>query len=177
MLRVRIVHAQHYFLLIRKMKKILYTIISIFILGGTLSAQNAKTIIEEINTPRSGQGNVKVYQDERIDGLLGQYQKVDSTAINDGNYIKVMGYKIQVYSGNNQSKSKAEAESKLSLIRKDFPEQEAGISYEAPTWLLRAGNFLTQEEAEAVLAEMKQKYPWFGREMYIVKAIVKRPSF
>lgn len=158
------------------MRKILYTIIVIFICSGTISAQETRSIVDEINMSKGGQGNVKVYQDETISNVLGKYRATDLSK-GDGNYVKVMGYRIQVYSGNNQSVSKSEAESKASIVRKDFPEMEVTISYQAPTWLVRAGNFLTQEEADAALALIKEKHPGLAREMYVVRATVKRPSF
>lgn len=158
------------------MRKVLYTLIATFIFSGTLLAQGKQSIVDEINSSKSGEGSVKVYQDETIANVLGKYQTADSSK-GASNFVKVMGFKIQIYSGNDQSKSKAEAESKASLVRKDFPDMEVTISYQAPTWLVRAGNFLTQEEADAALALIKEKQPGLAREMYVVRSTVKRPSF
>jgi len=85
------------------------------------------------------------------------------------------GYKIQVFSGNDQRTSKNEALRKQNQINKAFPELEAVVLFDSPFWRLRVGNFATREEAEEVMEELKKTFPSFGKEMYIVVDEVKIP--
>ncbi|WP_029906327.1 SPOR domain-containing protein [Prevotella sp. 10(H)] len=168
------------------MKKSLYIFLVLSLISGFAVAQNGnRTIIDDLNTSKWGQGNVKVMQDEAVQNVLGIRQTAaviapDTTktigAIDPAaNFTKVKGFKIQVFSGNNQQRSKREAESKQAQVRTQFPELESVVSFVSPFWRLRVGNFLTREDANTMLKEMKKAFPGFGREMYVVDDVVKRP--
>ncbi len=139
----------------------------------------SKSILEELNMPRRGQGSVIVYEDESIKGILAKpnsanlpvYTSEDGTT----QYVKMRGFKIQVFSGNNQRKSKDEAYSKQRLINDRFEDIETVVYFKSPRWILRAGNFRTREEADVMLKEIAKQFPSFGKEMYIVSDIVKIP--
>jgi hypothetical protein len=90
-------------------------------------------------------------------------------------YIQTKGYKIQVFSGNDQRKSRQEAETKKELVESAYPDMEVVISFNSPVWKVRAGNFRTYEQAFQSLKEMKSTFPDFGKELQIVEAIVKLP--
>jgi len=167
------------------MKKTLHLFLVLCFCTFTAFAQSGdKTIIEDLNSPKLGQGKIKVMQDETIEGIVAVRQAgnvadttkalgvIDPTA----EYTKVKGYKIQVFSGNNQQQSKREAEYKQSQVRGAYPDMETTVSFHSPFWRLRVGNFLKREDAEAVLKEMKSTFPSFGREMYVVSDVVKRVS-
>lgn len=139
----------------------------------------SKSILEELNTARRGQGSVIVYEDEAIKGILAKpnsanlpvYTSEDGTT----QYVKMRGFKIQVFSGNNQRKSKDEAYSKQRLINDRFEDIETVVYFKSPRWILRAGNFRTREEADVMLKEIAKQFPSFGKEMYIVSDTVKIP--
>ncbi|HMM03324.1 MAG: SPOR domain-containing protein [Dysgonomonas sp.] len=165
------------------MKKSLYIFLVLCLFSGFALAQDDnKTIIDELNSSRWGQGNIKVMQDEAIQNILGvrQVTVIDTTktlGVIDPtvNFTKVRGFKIQVFSGNNQQRSKREAESKQAQVKSAFPELETVVSFQSPFWRLRVGNFTSRADADAVLREMKKTFPAFGREMYIVPDVVKKP--
>ncbi|MBD8387044.1 SPOR domain-containing protein [Dysgonomonas sp. BGC7] len=163
------------------MKKGFYFLFVLTLISISSFAQSEeRSIIEELNSSKWGQGNVKVLQDEAINGLLGIRQETDTTkkfghVDPNAEFVRVKGFKIQVFSGNNQQRSKREAESKQAQVRSAFPELETVVSFHSPFWRLRVGNFLKSDEAEAVLKEMKKTFPSFGREMYVVPDVVKRP--
>ncbi len=163
------------------MKKGFYFLFVLTLISISSFAQSEeRSIIEELNSSKWGQGNVKVLQDEAINGLLGIRQETDTAkklghVDPNAEFVRVKGFKIQVFSGNNQQRSKREAESKQAQVRSAFPELETVVSFHSPFWRLRVGNFLKSDEAEAVLKEMKKTFPSFGREMYVVPDVVKRP--
>lgn len=139
----------------------------------------SKSILEELNTARRGQGSVIVYEDEAIKGILAKpnsanlpvYTSEDGTS----QYVKMRGFKIQVFSGNNQRKSKDEAYSKQKLINDSFEDMETVVYFRSPRWILRVGNFRTREEADVMLKQITKQFPSFGKEMYIVSDTVKIP--
>lgn len=163
------------------MNKSLLVFLLVVFSSQILCAQKKQSpIVMELNTAKSGQGNVKVYQDEAIQDVVAL--RADSMSYDGGKdissateYVKVRGFKIQVFSGNNQSRSKNEAFSKKVQVEEAFPELETDVTFNSPFWRLRVGNFVSKEEAQAVLAEMKRKLPSF-REMYVVSDIVKHPA-
>lgn len=159
------------------MRKTTHIFLMLFLFSTVAFAQHStKTIIEDINTRKVGQGNVRVMQDETIDSRLALYNiNTDTANVIRLSNERINGFKIQVFSGNNQNKSRSEAERKQSMIRSEFPQHQAETTFVSPTWRLRVGNFLTRAEAEEVMVEMKKAFPEFGKEMYVVSDIIRRP--
>jgi hypothetical protein len=79
-----------------------------------------------------------------------------------------VGFRIQAYS-DNQSTAKAAAQQRARDIAMKFPQYRSYISYKAPSWRLRIGDFKTQKEAQEALRRIKSVYPKFAREMVIVR--------
>ncbi|GAB6013219.1 SPOR domain-containing protein [Viscerimonas tarda] len=160
-------------------------------IGSNICAQ--KTIITDLNTTKVGQGSVNIYEDGSISGLIGHKpssnegpinQEVHNTEVTTPDstlvrttYKEVTGYKIQVFSGNDQRNSKREGESRKSLMQNAFPDMEVNLTVNPPVWRLRAGNFRTYEEAFQALNDLKNAFPSFAREMQIVKALVRLPIY
>ena len=80
-----------------------------------------------------------------------------------------VGYRIQAYSDNNAKTAKAAAQQRARDIAMKFPQYRSYISYKAPSWRLRIGDFKTQQEAQDALRRIKSVYPKFAREMVIVR--------
>lgn len=162
------------------MKKVLT--ISLFLicfLTNTITAQdNNISIIKELNSKKANAGSVKIFQDDVISPQVAQYadaytsDKPETIALSNQ---LVRGYRIQVFSGNNQNKSKEEAEKKRNLIKAEFPQHQTILQYDSPSWRLRVGNFTSRYEAEELLKELRKSFPSFGKEMYIVQDMVRKP--
>lgn len=155
------------------MKKIIFISLLALLSSAYIAAQEKKTIVEDLNTSRWGQGKVTVMQDETIDKIVAVRGTGADSLGNDGfgkysTPIKGGGYKIQVFMGNNQQQSKREAESKQAQIKAAFPELKTEVKFQSPFWRLRVINFLAREDAEEVLKEMQKEFPAFAREMYVV---------
>ncbi len=80
-----------------------------------------------------------------------------------------VGYRIQAYTDNNPKTAKAAAQKRARDIAMKFPQYRSYISYKAPAWRLRIGDFKTQQDAKAALNRIKSVYPKFAREMVIVR--------
>ena len=80
-----------------------------------------------------------------------------------------VGFRIQAYTDNNPKTAKAAAQKRARDIAMKFPQYRSYITYKAPAWRLRIGDFKTRGEAQAALARIKKIYPNYAREMVIVR--------
>lgn len=62
----------------------------------TVSTSAQKTLVDDLEREEPGKGKIRVERDARLDSLIGSYFHVDTD-----NKIEVVGYRIQVYAGNN----------------------------------------------------------------------------
>ena len=86
---------------------------------------------------------------------------------------KMSGYRIQVFSdGRNQHSLESRARARGSAIVARFPKYRGQVYTfsSAPNWYARVGNFRSQGEAAAALAELKRAFPQFASEMRVVRS-------
>lgn len=149
-----------------------------------LSAQTADdaatvhvmTIFDRLSSRQAGKGVVTVNQSAEIEKLVGarKYGKNVETT-DDETFLKIQGFRTQVFSGNNQRVSKDEAFKKEKEIKELFPDMPTYVTYDAPFWKLRVGDFRSHEEAYRTLRLLMDAFPSYAKEMYIVKEEVKIP--
>lgn len=138
--------------------------------------ESVQTIFDDLQTSKPGKGDVIVNQPEALRKMIGvrmygdNVEKTDSTA-----FLKIQGYRTQVFSGNNQRRSKDEAFEKEKMIKELFPNVPTYVTYTAPFWKLRVGDFRSHEEAYHMQRLLMTAFPSFGKEMYIVREEVKIP--
>ena len=90
------------------------------------------------------------------------------------NSKKVMGYRVQVFSGGNSGADKQKAERIGSSIKQLYPELPVYVHFYSPRWICRVGNFRTYQEAANVLKNIKSMgYP----QACIVKGKISVPSY
>lgn len=152
------------------------------VIGVTLFAQTASTDspenpIERIISDSNGMIEIDIPEDILQQLRIDQSQQRKSNG--PGNLRpgvnRMPGYRIQVFSdGRNQASLEARAKARGSAIVGKFPKYRGQIytHSSAPNWYTRVGNFRTQQEAEAALAELKRAFPAFAGEMRIVKSNV-----
>lgn len=80
-----------------------------------------------------------------------------------------VGYRVQIYSDNNQRTARAEAERRAAAIRSHFPEYQAYVVFQSPYWRVRVGDFRSRSQAEDAAAQMRHILPVYGKEMRVVK--------
>lgn len=94
------------------------------------------------------EGNVSVNQDPRIEQLLKEKRKINSSiTVNDR-------YKIQIFYGDNDKARKT-----LTDFKRDFKTVDGTIVFESPTYKVWVGNFKSRIDAERKLTEVRKKYP------------------
>ena len=96
----------------------------------------------------------------------------DSSAWTDlplltGRRVRMNGYRIQIYAGGDNRKSKAEAYAAAAAIRNYFDDVTVYTNFISPRWVCRIGDFKTREEAAQMLSSIRQTGAF--REAFIVK--------
>lgn len=79
------------------------------------------------------------------------------------------GFRILVFSGNNPRTAKAEATRRQQILAEQFPEYAAYVTFDAPYWRLKAGDFRKYEDAAAALSRFKTAMPAHAGEMRVVR--------
>ncbi|MDO5570595.1 MAG: SPOR domain-containing protein [Bacteroidales bacterium] len=134
-----------------------------------------KTITEELKTPSRNGGSVNIFQDPILDSLINKQvnnfnQKIGASDM----VITGKGYRIQIFSSNNQRQAKSEADAMAFKLKELYPDLDTYVRFNSPFWKLRVGNYRTLEEAHAVLRELKKSFPKW-KEMFIVDEVIEFP--
>lgn len=132
------------------------------------SLREEASIINHIERQTPGEGVVQVRQSEAISNLIGRRQVGENRET-----VTIDGYRVQLFSGNQQNKSKEEAFAKERRVHTLFPELATFVTFRSPSWRLRVGNFRSYEDADQVMRRIKRALPDMGREMYVVRDEIK----
>lgn len=110
-------------------------------------------------------GEVNIIQDERVNALIDKHIQANST------FNGMTGYRIQIFfdSGSN-AKNRANSERRRFLIL--YPQTKAYVTFDAPNFKVRVGNFRTRLEAEKFLRDIQRHF-----EMaYVVPSRIDLPA-
>ena len=142
--------------------------------GVGAKAQQLQEVITDHIEQTSG-GKVTVVQDKALRERLKRKEAPSEDAMTEEK-AKVVGYRVQVYSDNNQRTGKSQAQSRQQKILEQFPDMKVYVIYTSPTWRVRVGDFKLMGEAEYVMHELKEAFPAYAREMMIVKDNINVPE-
>ena len=162
-------------------RSIIFTVFTLIMAGGGYNISYAQSphfsIFDSFETsPKSGEGVVVVHQSEALKRLVGtRIDNENVDVLNGRTYLITQGYRVQVYSGNNQRISKDEAASLQANIKELFPDIESDVRYNAPFWKLHVGNFRSFEEASLILRELRGRFPQKRNEIYIIEDDIRLP--
>ena len=139
-------------------------------LGLSVSAQ--KSIVDELQKNRVGQGTVTIHQDARISALLGSaYVRGENET--EPKVLKMRGYRVQVYAGNNSRIARKEANEVADQIKQEFPDLSVYAFFLPPRWLCRVGDYKSIEEADATMRRLKASGKF--KEVSIVREQINIP--
>ncbi|MBN1463149.1 MAG: SPOR domain-containing protein [Paludibacteraceae bacterium] len=125
------------------------------------------TIFETLtNNVDSNEGTVILTQDDRIKQLV--FKKKEK-ALNTKLLATTSGFRVQVFSSNEQKTAKVQAYKIEERIKEKFPEMAVYVSYLSPFWKVRIGDCVTTVEANSLRDEIKREFPEYQQETYIVK--------
>lgn len=130
-----------------------------------VKSTNEEDIFESLSKKNEGQGNVTIHQDAKMRVLMDK--KIAETE--EKQYITYLGYRVQVYMGNNQKKSKTDALAREKKIKEKYPELTSYLSFVSPFWRLRVGDFRTHTEALVLSKQLLADFPEMNGDIYIVR--------
>ncbi|MDR1407419.1 MAG: SPOR domain-containing protein [Tannerella sp.] len=153
-----------------------YILICLFLCGSEnrLAAQNF--IFESLASVGAGKGTVVIHQPAAVRQLVGMLPP--DTKIEEENgtrFLLMQGYRVQVFSGNNQRRSKDEAFNKESQIQTLYPDLPTYVHYTAPFWRLRVGDFTSYEEALSTKYKLGDAFPSFKQEINVYREEIRIP--
>lgn len=125
---------------------------------------------KDICTHLQESGRVEILQDSRLAELVGSTPKayyVNGDKPSDAQ--TTMGYRIRVFSGNQQTVSKNRCYGIQTTINEQMPELPTYITFKTPNWRISVGDFRTSEEASSMLTQLRKAFPAYANEMFIVK--------
>ena len=121
------------------------------------------------------QGNVNLHQPEKMTELLAK--KYDMPAANGNDAIMAGGFRVQLYSSNNAYKAKKGALALEKELNELYHDQKVYVSYAAPFWKVRIGDFTSYFDALAFSQRLKAAFPQYSNEIYIIKEDIVSVSY
>ena len=108
-------------------------------------------------------GNVKIIKDDRIDLLIKQRSQI----IPPATAPQITGYRIQLIFDSNK---KLIDDSKAKIVS-SYPKMDTYISYNAPHFVLKLGDFRTKQDAERVRDGLLRDFP----TSFVIKETINLP--
>lgn len=135
----------------------------------TAVVQKKVTIIDKLADPDSETGAVVVVsQSPEINKVLFQ-----SLSDDNANTVTKKGYRIQIYSSNMGQSARVEAFKIKKDVESKHPDIKVYTPYLAPFWKVRLGNCTTMSEATDLLNYIKDEYPQYETQTYIVPSEIE----
>ncbi len=169
-----------------------------FILFACMPVLAQQRYTDQLRRQTEGQGKITLYQSEKITALVNgtvpkasvprtpvsvpstdtrnqrqQPESMDAGISSNRSTeprMRVNGFRIQVYSGDNSRKGKNEATAMGRRAKDMFPELTVYTNFASPHWICRVGDFRTYEEASEYLRQMRE--PGMFAEAVIVRCKV-----
>lgn len=154
------------------MKRFIYGIIALcagLFAGAQVPADSTALAVPTIADRIVSSGKARINQPEALNRRLVKVVKDEPAAAGPSAKASVGGYRVLLFSGNNARTAKADAESRAAAVGERFPEHRTYVTYDAPYWRLKVGDFRSYEDAAAALSELKAAFPSFAREMRMVR--------
>jgi hypothetical protein len=106
---------------------------------------------------------IEIIKDPRIDGLI----KKQGEIIPPATVPQITGYRIQLFF---DTEKKAVDDARAKFISM-YPKVDTYVTYTAPNYFLKVGNFRTHLEAEKVKTSVDKEFP----TNYIIKELINLP--
>jgi len=132
----------------------MYKLVFIFCFGFSLSSQ-----------AQFDSGGIVVHKDSRIDLLIKKQIEINESTTRSARRF-APGYRILVMNTNNRQKVQ-EAKTK---IYQRYPYQKTYMTWQAPFFKLKVGNFRDRKYAEDFMKELKQLFP---TGVYVLKEMIE----
>ncbi|PZX14538.1 sporulation related protein [Breznakibacter xylanolyticus] len=134
------------------MKTLLLTLLLTIAITCGIQAQTAPDIFQRLSANTPSEGNVRLVQENGIADLVKLH--IEQNQSSPG----IDGYRIQLFSGSGASARK-EAEDTKSRLMSAFPDTKAYLTYNAPFWRVRAGDYRNKSELLHTFQQMRKVFP------------------
>jgi SPOR domain len=122
-----------------------------FIFYFLINKVNAQVDSSQLNTKDS----IVVTKDSRLDILTQKQSLINKRSAMMTSNGMYKGYRLQLLNSNNRNQA---FKLKYDLLTA-YPDQKAYVSYQAPYFKVRFGNFLHRDEAEKMKKQLSKTYP------------------
>lgn len=115
-------------------------------------------------------GEIMIVQDPRIDTIVAMHIEMNEKLLLGTDNYAIAGYRIQIFeeSGN---KSSSRARQAMSDFTTNYPDIPIYLTWQAPNFKVRVGDFLTRMDAEGFLNKIQKDYPI----AWVIKDKIKYP--
>jgi len=117
------------------------------------------------------EGTLSVNSSDAINAQL--YANSEKVTLLQEKAVSCSGYRVQIYSSNLNQAAKVEAFELQKSFSEMYPETNSYVTYSAPFWKLRVGDFTTYFEAYNFSSNVKEMFPEKASEIFVVKEEVK----
>lgn len=152
-------------------------ILSVLVLAVTAAlsswAQSVNDTVPDIVGTLTGDGNIKIDQPQTMMKRL-EYHPEASDSESQTQQASRYGYRVEIFSDNNARTAKTGATARRNQVLSRLPQYPAYLSFDAPFWRVRVGDFTTRAAAESAMAELRQTFPGYGSAMRIVRCEIAR---
>jgi hypothetical protein len=111
------------------------------------------------------EGKVVIIQDPVIDTILHKHIEANQAMLLNADNHGIDGYRIQIYEVSG-TRSSSLAREVMSEFSEKYPTVPVYLSWQAPSFKVRVGDFRNRMEAEGFLSRIKRHYPiaWVIRD-------------
>ena len=134
----------------------------IILLFGAVWAQAGDTIFTSKPHVLDSMQHVELIQDPSVAALL------QASMNGHMELVEIDGYRVQIFSSNQQQTAKAQALNLESKIARKL-DQTVYVQYLPPFWKVRVGDFRTYDEAKEYKKFFVELYPELMGDTYIVR--------
>lgn len=146
------------------MKRVLL-IFSVVLISLRVLADDSIRVAPRPSLPEAMPG-VEIIQDSAMTLLL------EGAMYGNREWVEIDGYRVQIYSSNQQQHAKAEALELEARVR-ESASHTVYVQYLPPFWKVRIGDFRTVEEAKEYKKQFVQQFPEMIGETYVVRDKIK----
>ena len=114
---------------------------------------NTKPVSEK---PKPTKKNVPTTPTASNDTITKDRQTPDTLDLTPKRYVKMTGYRVQVFAGGNKRQDRQRAEAAGRALRSLFPGEEVYVHFYSPRWICRLGNYRTYNEAHEKMLEVRK---------------------
>lgn len=117
-------------------------------------------------------GTVTVIKDPMIDSLIAKrmevYKSVSQPTSVNRPIVSSYGYRVQIFYGSDRR----EVFAKQNRFRDENPGLNTYITYKAPNYYLRVGDFRTRLEAQKLMSDLRSTFP----TLFIFREKINAPN-